>query len=73
MFHNDALTFEQKRDAIVARIRATTRFAGDDQGDELPHVRRGTGPTPRTLSSFDYVWDEIYDIADADRVWMRTF
>ena len=31
VFHNDDLTFEQRRDAIVRRIRATTWFKNYDR------------------------------------------
>ena len=72
VFHNDAMSFQEKRDAIVARIRATTWFKGYDEGDELHMYVEELSDTEDT-SEFDYVWDEIYDIADADRVWIETF
>jgi hypothetical protein len=72
VFHNDDLTFEQKRDAIVARIRATTWFKDCDEYDELPQYTEELADAP-DVRAFDFVWSEIYDIADADRVWIATF
>lgn len=73
VFHNDALTFPEIRDAVVARIknspwyqnRDTTGF--DEFGEhveELAHVENA--------DDFDEFWDAIYDQADYDRVWIKT-
>jgi hypothetical protein len=72
VFHNDEMGFEQKRDTIVARIRATRwlRDYGED-GDLPQFVEELAGA--RTPDEFDGPWDCIYDIADADRVWIATF
>ena len=72
VFRNDDLSFEQKRDAIVRRIRATTWFKGYDESDDLPQfVEELAGAAD--AAEFDGPWDCIYDIADADRVWIATF
>ena len=72
VFHNDDLTFEQKRDTIVRRIRATAWFESYDEFDALPQFVEELADAEDT-ASFDAPWDEIYDIADADRVWIATF
>ncbi len=72
VFHNDGLTFEQKRDAIVRRVRATTWFKDYDEQDNLPQMVEELADTD-SQDWFNSVWDCIYDIADADRVWITTF
>jgi hypothetical protein len=55
-------TFEQRRDLIVDRIRASgweCRFVDELAGCE-------------TVWDFDQVWSVIYDQADDDRVWIAT-
>ena len=71
VFHNDDLTFEQKRDAIVRRIRATTWFKQYDEFDDLPAFVEELAGTEDN-AEFNAVWSEIYDVADADRVWIET-
>jgi len=71
VFHNDDLTFEQKRDAIVARIRATTWFKQYDEFDDLPQFVEELADAEDKYA-FNDVLGEIYDIADADRVWIAT-
>lgn len=71
VFHNDGLTFEQKRDAIVARIRASAWFKQYDEYDDLPQYVEELADTEDN-ASFNAVWSEIYDIADYDRVWIAT-
>lgn len=71
VFHNDDLTFEQKRDATVRRIRATAWFKGYDEFDDLPMFVEELSDAADT-DAFDAAWDCVYDIADADRVWIET-
>ena len=71
VFHNDDMTFEQRRDAIAARIRATRWFKSYDEYDDLPMFVEELAGTEDN-ASFNAVWDEIYDIADTDRVWIAT-
>lgn len=70
VFHDDDMTLEQRRDAIVARIKAAPFWHGGewelaDIVDELADVD--------TPSYFDAVWNAFYDWADANRVWVETF
>lgn len=72
VFHNDSLTFEERRDAIVRRIRETAWFKGYGEFDSLPQLVEELADT-ENASEFDGPWEWIYDIADADRVWIATF
>jgi hypothetical protein len=71
VWRNEAMTFEQRRDAIVARLRASAWFKGYDEYDELPQSVEEMADA-ETKAAFNDVMDEIYDIADADRVWIET-
>jgi hypothetical protein len=69
VFHNDDLTLEEKRDAIVRRIKAAPWYSEDDDDlywlvDELADVD--------TDSYFDAVFNAFYDWADDHRVWVET-
>lgn len=68
VFHNQAMTYEQRRDAIIERLRRQW-------------VPSDGGPLDRTVEDladaidveeFDDVWSEILDRADVDRVWLAT-
>jgi hypothetical protein len=72
VFHNDDLTFIEKRDVIVARIRASAWFKSYGEYDDLPQFVEELADT-EDVDAFDGVWDCIYDITDADRVWIATF
>lgn len=72
IFHNDEMTFEQKRDAVVSTLRASTWFKQYEGGDDLPQFVEELADT-EDIAGFDAVFDAIYDVADADRVWISTF
>ena len=71
IFHNEELTFEEKRDGIIRRIRATAWFKGCHQDDDLVYLVEELAET-EDATSFDSLWSDLYDIADADRVWIAT-
>lgn len=71
VFHNEDMTFEARRDAIVARIRASAWFKSYGSGDEL-HLFVEELADAADGDEFDGPWDCIYDIADIDRVWIAT-
>lgn len=73
VFHNENMTFTQRRDAIVNRLKNTRWYQHADQAEfdgvydvinELGHAE--------TPEEFDGWWDELYDLADTDRVNIRT-
>lgn len=71
VFHNDELDFTKKRDAIVRRVRRSAWFKDYDEFDELPQLVEELSETT-SGDEFDQPWGCIYDIADADRVWIAT-
>ncbi len=68
VFRNEDMPFEDRRDAIVARLQDTgwpdDNFTVAALLDELAEAEG--------IADFDDVWDAIYDEADADRVWIDT-
>ncbi len=71
-FRSDDLTVEEKAKEIVKRIRDSrwrdisgSQLLLDDLLEELGSVA--------DAAEFDYVWNEIYDLADIDRVWIETW
>jgi hypothetical protein len=73
VFHNDDLSFIERRDAIVTRIKATRwyRDADPHEFDGLHDVVENLA-TEESPDDFDYWWDELYDLADVARVWIET-
>ena len=71
VFHDDDLTLEQKRDKIVARIKAAPFFDPDDlELDELVDELSQVDDEPY----FDLVWNAFYDWCDiGKRVWIETW
>lgn len=70
VFHNEEMTFRQRRDAIVARLFKSPWLedADDDLQSAVEELADSTCP-----ADFDIVWAAIYDMADHDRVWIETF
>lgn len=71
VWRNESMSFEERRDTIVARIRASEWFKEYDEHDELPEAVAELAEAPHA-NDFDDVWGWIYDIADVDRVWIET-
>lgn len=71
VFHNDAMSFEEKRDAIVRALRNSTWLKGKDEFDSAVEAVDGLAGAEDT-EEFDGWWDELYDYADFDRVWITT-
>ncbi len=71
VFHNEDLTFEQRRDGIVALIKATGWYKGEDEYSELHEITENIADAANT-DEFDSWWDVLYDAADYDRVWINT-
>lgn len=74
VFHDDALTFEQRRDAIVAIIKASRwyRRADRNQLDGVVDIVDDHLAYAETADEFDDRWDELYDLAGYERVWIKT-
>lgn len=64
--------YEKSRDAIVAKIKESRwrdisahQIRLDDLIEELEESLN--------LPEFNSIWNELYDLADLDRVWIATF
>ncbi len=69
VWKNPDLTFEQRRDAVVDRIRSS---GWADRNDTVADLLDELGDAA-SADEFDGPWDLIYDEADVDRVWIATF
>jgi len=72
ILHNDSLTVEQKRDKIVAALRKSRWLEDENRTSYVDDLIDELSDTT-TVEEFDCVWDEIYNAADRDRVWIETF
>lgn len=70
VFHNDEMTFEQRRDAVVRTIRASRWYKTREVNDLFHFVDELADTTD--VNEFDSVWAAIYDEANADRAWIKT-
>lgn len=70
IWRNKEMTFEERRDAIVRRIRASRWFKKYDEFDELPAFVEELSDVD-TQEWFDYVWSQITLCADYDRIWLE--
>lgn len=68
LFHNDALTFEEKRDRMVARMKAQPWWNKFDDETWLGHDLA----TAADVDEWDEYWDLFYDWADTERIWVET-
>lgn len=64
--------FEEIRDEVVRRLRHSTWMGQAGEDSELDYAIQELADTT-DADEFDYVWNEIYDLADWDRVWIETF
>lgn len=69
VFHNEEMTFEKIRDVVAERIRMS-RFWDDDDIDLTDLV--DTLQEAQNTAEFDAVWNDFYDWADNNRVWVVT-
>ncbi len=71
VFHNEAMSFIERRDAIVRIVRASRWVKAADEFSDLTEAVEELSDTA-DLAEFNLVWDAIYDLADYDRVWIIT-
>lgn len=71
VFHNESMTYEDKRDTIVGRVKKSNWYQ-KRPGTFLEDIAEGLA-TAEDTEDFDYWWDQLYDWADYDRVWIATF
>ncbi len=71
VFHNDEMTFTERRDAIVARIKGSGWMKLHEHDSEFETILEQMSSMDDP-DDFDYWWDELYDYADDERVWIDT-
>lgn len=72
VFRNEDMTFEQRRDVIVRRIKRSPWYTEQEDYSHLHDVVIDLEEAD-DAEEFDSAWDEMYDLADIDRVWIATF
>jgi hypothetical protein len=70
-WRNEEMTFEQKRDLAVKRIKGSRWINITDQPEWLEEITEGLEASWDT-SSFDFAMIDLYDLADEDLVWIDT-
>jgi hypothetical protein len=73
VFHNESMTLQEIRDAIVRRIQNASWYKGDDWDEWLDEIVANLAEADDTRT-FDSWWNELYDWADTGhRLWINTF
>lgn len=69
VFHNDNLTFRERRDAIAHRVQRAPWFDYSDMDlmDIVDFLADATD-----AAEFDEAWAMFYDWADSARIWVVT-
>lgn len=75
-FHNDQMTFEQRRDAIVSRIEDAPWYKGfasdsvhGESLEDIVHLLKWSDDS----DEFNEHWDTFYDWCDAGKmIWVDT-
>lgn len=73
VFANDELSFEERRDELVRRLRMSPAAIDGINGEELVALLEEAAET-KTTDDFDSVWDDIYDLCDGGQwLWLEPF
>lgn len=74
VYRDESLTFEERRDRIVAILKRSRWYRNADphRFDGVHEIIDDHLPYAETYAEFNGWWDELYDHADYDRVWIRT-
>ncbi|NKY60426.1 hypothetical protein [Nocardia flavorosea] len=72
VWNDDDLSFEEKRDAIVAQFKRSRWFRDDDEFGRVREIVDEEIAYAEDVDEFDGWWDELYDLADYDRIWIKT-
>lgn len=70
VWRNESLPFQSRRDEIVRRIKGSRFWDADDY--DLECIVSDMAEAEET-NGFDASWDEFYNWADENRVWVETF
>ena len=71
VFHNEDLDLAEKVEEITTRLKQASwrAFSADPaEFDRLVEELSKAG----SLQEFNFTWEELYDLADLDRVWIET-
>ena len=71
VFRNNNITFGEKRDRIARILRRSDWFEHEGEWSDLHEVVDNISDA-EDREVFDSWWDELYDLADYARVWIRT-
>lgn len=69
VFHATEMDFTERRDAIVRRIKEARFYDADDWTLERIVEELAETEDP---DDFDGPWDDFYDWADTNQVWVQT-
>jgi hypothetical protein len=72
VFHDDEMSFEAKRDRIVAEIELSMWREITDSPLTLDTVIAHLGVAQDEVH-FNQIWSHVCDLANADKVWLQTF
>ena len=70
-FHDDTKSFKQKRNMFAAAVKRSRWFKGEDELSDLHQIVDEISDSD-DVEHFDFCMNEIYDMADFDRVWITT-
>jgi len=68
VFNNDSLSFAEKKESITDRIVAASWYDSDDLGFIVFDLQFALDE-----EEFDSAWDQFYDWADENSVWVSTW
>lgn len=71
VWQDENLPFEEKRDTICKRIRSSNWAKLTPYPGHLNELVNAVGATI-SLGGFDAAFNELYDLADNDGVWIET-
>ena len=78
IWKNEEMPLAEKRVEIVKRIKTMPYWKGEDTDEPLYEIMDGLETDfppddPNNVDDFNYWWNEFYDWADAERVWVEIF
>ena len=71
VFNDESLSFEERRDEIVRRLRASSWLRGRDEFEDPMEIIEWLA-VAEDAEEFDELWDDLYDHADRERCWIGT-
>jgi hypothetical protein len=69
-WRDENLTFAERRDTIVARLRASRWFRESSNGFDLSLIADEL-EAAGNARTFELIWEDLYGHADHDRAWLE--